>query len=127
MQSLSEKKTNVFGRLLAYLYIHANPAVSAFIGGLFASAYQRRKSGSVIAGLVLFATAIIMVVVVAIVVYLFVNAATSTSGLTTSQKGNLTNYVNTGQSGLSLASIVPVIVIAAVIISVIGGFLVYRK
>lgn len=109
MPSLQEYKQNVAEAFRALRYARtAKQALTAVIG------------------LVLGGVAIIVLVVVVIIIDLFVNTATTISGLSTNQKGNLTNIVNTGNSALNLGAVVPLIIIATVLIGAVLGIFAFR-
>lgn len=125
MQILShkEEKASFLARIYARLF-----AMQAWAFSLFNNSLTAWKAGnrgiSTVMGLVLGGVAIIVLVVIVIIVDLFVNTATTVSGLSTAQKGNLTNIVATGNSALNLGAVVPLIIIAIALIGAVLGIFV---
>lgn len=81
-----------------------------------------KKSGAgIIPQLLVLAVVIILLGVLPIVVYMFFNVATTVGGLSTNQKGNVSNIINNSVGALNLGSLLPLVIIIALIISVLLG------
>lgn len=81
----------------------------------------------IIGQLMVLAVVIILSVLLAIVVYMFINIGTTVGALSASQKGNVTVIANSGASTLQFLPLLALVIIVGIIVSVLLGIFVVRR
>ena len=84
------------------------------------------KAAGIIGQVMVLAVVIILSVLLAVVIYMFINIGTTVGNLNSAQKGNVSAIANSSAQTLNFLPLLALVIIVGIIISVLLGIFVVR-